>query len=61
VRQGGVGGEIEDEVVVDPGALGHEEVAAVEEMPATWARTEYMINSEPNVPVNRPGNEHSKQ
>jgi len=31
VRQGGAGGEIEDEVVVDPGALPHEEVAAVQE------------------------------
>ena len=31
MRQGGAGGEIEDEVVVDPGALPHEEVAAVQE------------------------------
>ena len=31
MRQCGAGGEIEDEVVVDPGALPHEEVAAVQE------------------------------
>jgi len=31
VRQGGAGGEIEDEIVVDSGALPHEEVAAVQE------------------------------
>jgi hypothetical protein len=23
-------------------------------MPATWARTEYMMNNDTNVPVNRP-------
>ena len=31
MRQGGAGGEIEDEIVVDSGALPHEEVAAVQE------------------------------
>jgi hypothetical protein len=31
VRQGGAGGEIEYEVVVDPGALPHEEVAPIQE------------------------------
>jgi hypothetical protein len=25
-----------------------------EKMPATWARTEYMMNKDTNVPVNRP-------
>ena len=31
MRQCGAGGEIEDEIVVDSGALPHEEVAAVQE------------------------------
>jgi len=30
-------------------------------MPATWARTEYMMNSDTNVPVNRPENTRNSE
>ena len=32
-----------------------------EKMPATWARTEYMMNKDTNVPVNKPETTHKKE